>query len=193
MSAAAPDREGPDRDSIIDFLADIFRRRGAENYLGEAVSMSEHMLQAATLAEAEGAPPALVAAALLHDVGHFVSEFPPDAYKQRIDNRHDAAAARLLARFFPPEVVEPIRLHVAAKRYLCAVEPDYRETLSDASVLSLELQGGPMPEAEAAEFADSPHLEAAVRLRRWDDAAKVAGAKTPDFAHFRPVLEAVLA
>jgi phosphonate degradation associated HDIG domain protein len=180
-------------ETIVDFIADIFRRRGAEAYLGEAVSMSEHMRQAAHLAEREGAEEALIAAALLHDIGHFTNEFPEDYIAQRVDNLHEEAGARVLEAFFPPQVVEPVRHHVAAKRYLCKREPSYFATLSPASVKTLELQGGPMSEAEARAFEQHPHLQAIVRVRRWDEAAKAPDRPTPPFEHYAPLLRRVAA
>ena len=107
-----------ERSNIVDFIADIFERRGAESYLGEPVTMSQHMLQGAVLAEREGAPDELVAAALLHDIGHYTSEFGPYSPEDTEDNHHDEAGAKVLEHFFPPVVVECVRLHVAAKRYL---------------------------------------------------------------------------
>lgn len=180
-------------DTVVDLLADIFRRRGADSYLGERVTMSEHMLQAARLAEQAGAPDELVAAALLHDIGHYTSEFPEDALARGIDNHHDTAGARVLEPFFPAAVTDCVRLHVTAKRYLCAVEPGYFDRLSDASVHTLRLQGGPMDEAEATAFAASPGLDDILRIRRWDEAAKEEGKPTPPFDHYEPLLRRVVA
>ncbi|MGF1629018.1 MAG: HD domain-containing protein [Kiloniellaceae bacterium] len=175
-------------DTIVDFIADIFARRGAESYLGEPVTMSQHMLQAALLAEQAAAGEALIAAALLHDIGHYTSEFPPDAQDQGIDNRHNEAGAAVLAPYFPPGVTECIRHHVPAKRYLCATDPDYFARLSPASVLTLKLQGGPMDAAEVADFRRLPNLADVLRVRIWDDEAKVPGRQTPPFAHYAPLL-----
>jgi [1-hydroxy-2-(trimethylamino)ethyl]phosphonate dioxygenase len=186
------ERAAPTRETIVDLIEDIFLRRGAESYLGEQVTMSEHMLQAARLAEAEDGSDAMVAAALLHDIGHYANEFPEDALEQGIDNLHEIAGGRLLEPFFPPEVTEPVRLHVATKRYLCAVDPDYFATLSPASVHTLGLQGGPMSPEEVREFERSPYRDMAVKVRRWDEAAKVKDRPTPPFAHYRPVLERVV-
>lgn len=183
----------PTRDTIVDFLADILRRRGAESYLGESVTMSEHMLQAAHLAEEEGASDELVAAALLHDIGHYTNEFPEDAQDRGIDNRHQISGAAVLEAFFPPAVTECVRQHVDAKRYLCAVDPDYFDRLSEASVLTLKLQGGPMDAAEVEAFRANPRLDAIIRVRIWDDGAKEAGRKTPPFAHYEPLLRRVVA
>jgi len=183
---------GPTPETIVAVLGDIFARRGAESYLGEAVTMSEHMLQCAALAEAEGAAEALVAAALLHDIGHYTSEFPDDALARGIDNRHDEAGAAVLAPFFPEGVTACVRHHVAAKRYLCATDPDYLGRLSPASVHTLALQGGPMSDAEVAAFRRTPHLDAILRVRLWDEAGKAPGAPTPDFAHYAPLLQRVV-
>ncbi len=178
--------------NIVDFIADIFKRRGADSYLGEQVTMSEHMLQAALCAEEAGADDETIAAALLHDIGHYTNEFPEDALAQGIDNHHDAAGARVLQPFFPAEVTEPVRLHVATKRYLCAVDPTYFDRLSPASVHTLNLQGGPMDEAEAAEFARNPYLDLAVRVRKWDEEAKIENHTTPPFEHYAPILQRVV-
>ena len=187
-----PDKQDPGKlnsNNIVELIADIFERRGAESYLGEQVTMSEHMLQCALLAENESAGDALIAAALLHDIGHYTNEFPEDAAAQGIDNHHDAAGAEVLSRWFPDTITDCVRYHVAAKRYLCAVESDYFAKLSPASVDTLRLQGGPMSEAEVADFSQNPNLEAILRVRRWDEAAKVENLDTPDFAHYREVLE----
>lgn len=184
-----PDFTPLDAGNIVAFIADIFHRRGADSYLGEPVTMSEHMLQAALLAEKAQAGDALIAAALLHDIGHYTSEFPPDAQDQGIDNRHNEAGAAVLAPYFPKSVTECVRHHVPAKRYLCATDPDYFARLSEASVLTLKLQGGPMDAEEVAAFRQLPELNDIVRVRVWDDEAKVAGRKTPPFDHYRPLLQ----
>lgn len=193
MTEAPPTETQLNAETVVDLLADIFRRRGADSYLGEDVTMSEHMLQAAQLAEQAGAADEIVAAALLHDIGHYTNEFPEDALARGIDNHHDTAGARVLEPFFPAAVTDCVRLHVTAKRYLCAVEPDYFDRLSDASVHTLRLQGGPMDEAEAAGFAANPRLDDILRVRRWDEAAKEAGKPTPPFDHYEPLLRRVVA
>lgn len=179
-------------DTIVAVIGDILERRGADSYLGEAVSMAQHMLQGAKLAEDEGAPEALVAAALLHDIGHYLNEFGDDYIAQGIDNLHEEAGARVLKPFFPPVIVACVRLHVAAKRYLCATDPSYRAKLSPASVETLKLQGGPMTETEVAAFERQPFCREAVRVRRWDDEAKDPAVTTPPFAHYAPILERVV-
>ena len=177
---------------LIDEIFRVFREQGVGAYLGEPVSMTEHMLQSAYAAEQDDAPPRLVAAALLHDYGHFIYEFPEDAAEHGIDTQHEEVAHAFLSEHFGPEVAEPIRMHVAAKRYLCATDPSYLDELSPASIHSLELQGGPYSSAEVAAFDESPYAEDAVRLRRYDDIGKVAGLETPDLEHYRPVLEAAI-
>ncbi len=178
--------------NIIDEIEALFLTRGEAAYFGEAVSQVEHALQAARLAESENASDALVVAALLHDVGHLVHGLDETIADQGIDGRHEVAGHQWLGSHFGPEVTEPIRLHVAAKRYLCAVEPSYQEGLSPASRKSLELQGGPFRPEEVAAFEANPHWDAAVRLRRWDDAAKIPGWVVPGLEHYRTKLQAAL-
>lgn len=180
------------RAAALDAIAGLFAGEGAGEYLGEEVTMAEHMLQAAAAAEAAGAPDHLVAAALLHDVGHFQGALHGRDLMEGQDNRHSDTGADWLARWFGPEVTEPVRLHVAAKRYLCAVEPDYRQRLSEASEYTLTVQGGPMDERQAAAFAELPGAADAVAVRRWDEQAKTAGAPTPGFEHYRPLLAALM-
>jgi phosphonate degradation associated HDIG domain protein len=177
----------------VDEIAAIFDERGSRAYLGEPVSIAEHMLQTAYAAERDGARPELIAAALLHDVGHLVHELAENSADLGVDTVHEEAGARWLSRAFGPNVVEPVRLHVAAKRYLCATTPAYLEMLSPASVHSLMLQGGRFSTGDADAFAALPHAADAIRVRRWDDVGKVPGEVTPPFDHFRPVLESCLA
>ena len=181
-----------DRETIVPFLADIFARRGAEDYLGEPVTMAEHMLQGAWFAERDGASDELIAAALLHDVGHFTSEFGAYSPDDTQDKHHDDAGAEVLAPFFPSLITECVRLHVAAKRYLCATDPRYHAKLSAASAHTLQLQGGPMTDAEVAVFEANPFFREAVRVRRWDEAGKVAGLPTHSFGHYVPLLQRVV-
>jgi gamma-butyrobetaine dioxygenase len=199
----------------VDRIAELFASAGASDYLGEPVTVSEHLRQAGALAAASGAPAALVAAALLHDVGHLHDAVPSgDAgYSHGVghlresadrpttsgaelmagrDNRHGEAGAAWLAPWFPPAVTEPVRLHVAAKRYLCAVEPDYFGRLSEASVYTLSVQGGPMTGGEARAFESQPYAADAVAVRRWDDLAKDPAVTAPAFGTFRPLLTSLL-
>lgn len=180
------------RDTIVPFLAEIFAKGASQEYLGEPVTIGEHMLQSAALAEDAGAAETTIAAALLHDIGHFTHDFPADAAQQGIDSQHEEAGAQILTRFFPSLVVDCVRHHVDAKRYLCATRPDYFERLSEASVLSLKLQGGPMSDAEASAFAKNPNLEQIIQVRFMDEAAKIPGKPTPNFAYYAPLLQRVV-
>jgi phosphonate degradation associated HDIG domain protein len=177
---------------ILDRIERLFADHGAAAYHGEEVSQLEHALQAAHLAEHDGQPATVIAAALLHDVGHLLHGLGEACATQGIDDRHEELGVRLLAKGFGPEVTEPVRLHVEAKRYLCKTKAMYILGLSLASIRSLELQGGPMSPEEVREFEQNPHFGAAVAVREYDDRAKVVGLATPPFAHFRPYLEASL-
>ncbi len=171
------------KDEVLQEIESLFGTHGQEHY-GEGVSMEQHGLQAAALAAAEGAAETLVLAALLHDVGHFL-ELRDDEYGY---HQHDRSGGDWLAKHFATAVSEPVRLHVAAKRYLCAIEPEYYETLSVASKHSLGKQGGPMSASETAAFADKPFAKEAVRLRRWDDHGKVQGLTIPPLEAYRDLI-----
>jgi phosphonate degradation associated HDIG domain protein len=169
----------------------LFREHGSSQYGREAVTQLEHALQAAFLAERENAEPALIVAALLHDLGHLLHTLPDDAPDQGVDDRHEALAAKWLTKRFGPAIIEPVGLHVEAKRYLSATDPGYHGQLSPPSALSLELQGGPMTEEESRRFEGHRSFAAAVRLRRWDDAAKIVGLATPPIEHFARYIDDV--
>lgn len=175
--------------TIIDEIIELFARRGGDAYFGEPVSQLEHALQTAFHAEQESAADALIAAALMHDIGHLLHKLPEDIADSGIDGRHEQVGAAWLARYFPAAVTEPIRLHVAAKRYLCAVDGEYRDRLSAVSIRSLALQGGPMSDEEVREFEALPYAREGVRLRQWDDLAKVVGLKAPGLPKYKPLLE----
>jgi phosphonate degradation associated HDIG domain protein len=164
---------------VVDEIITLYRERGDAMYFGEPVTQLAHALQAAWLAELDGSDDALVIAALLHDIGHLLHGRDEAIAGRTIDARHERIGATWLARHFDAAVSEPVRLHVAAKRYLCAVERQYLNELSTASVQSLALQGGPLTPAAAHEFEAQPAWRAAVRLRRWDDRAKVVGLAVP--------------
>jgi phosphonate degradation associated HDIG domain protein len=174
-------------DTILDYL-----RAGQQHYGESAVTQLEHAIQCAMLAEREDTGPALVAASLLHDLGHLVNPDDRVAASRGEDGEHETIAADYLARWFSDAVTLPIRLHVAAKRYLTATEPGYAAILSRASVLSLKAQGGPFSPEAARHFASQPGAADAIRLRRWDERAKEAGLTIPALDHFRPCLEASL-
>jgi gamma-butyrobetaine dioxygenase len=189
MTSATPAAQA----DLFAVIGELFAAEGASEYLGEAITQAAHMLQAARLAEEAGAGDGLIAAALLHDVGHFTGAVSGHELMAGTDNRHGDTGAAWLARWLGPEVTEPVRLHVAAKRYLCATEPDYARTLSPASVYTLGVQGGPMSQADCERFSASPYAGDACRLRRWDDAAKDPAALTPPLGHYRPLLERLAA
>ena len=177
----------------IDDIVGLFTTRGQTQYGREAVSQLDHALQCAQLAEQAGESAETIAAALLHDLGHLIAAEQAERADDRQDgdDLHQFIALPFLRSRFPEAVLAPVRMHVAAKRYLCAVEPGYWERLSPASKRSLELQGGAFDGAEAEAFAASPYAAEAVRVRRYDDDAKVPGLAVPDIAHYVPVLEAV--
>jgi phosphonate degradation associated HDIG domain protein len=172
-------------------LLALYHSRGAQAYFGEPVSMAEHGLQAAHFATAEDAPEALVVAALLHNIGHLLEELPDTIEAWTLDARHEEVGARWLAQGFDAAVCEPVRLHVPAKRYLCAIDVGYFARLSAASVHTLRLQGGPMSARERAHFESQPFWQEALRVRRWDDQGKVAGVKTLALSDYAPLIERV--
>ena len=167
----------------IDDVVTLYTDRGGAAY-GEGVTQVEHAVQCALLAQAAAAPPPLVAAALLHDIGHLLGDDDAPGGNAR----HEICGARTLGALFGRAVQTPVALHIAAKRYLCAVEPAYFDGLSDASRASLALQGGPFDAAAAAVFARRPGAAAAIALRRWDDRAKSATPANAAFADFVPLL-----
>jgi len=179
-------------DSLRQELLEIFVGRATRRYGLSGVNQLQHALQAAALAEADNAPPATVLACLLHDVGHMIHHLGENPAGRGIDDVHEQLGANWLAERFGPEVSEPVRLHVAAKRYLCTVEPDYFGKLALDSVRSLKLQGGLMSADEVAAFRANPLHGEAVRLRRFDEAAKDPRAATPDFDHYLYHVEACL-
>jgi len=177
--------------SVAEEVRALYGRLGSAAYFGERVSMTEHGLQAAHFARVQGASDQLVVAALLHDVGHLLEEVPEAIEEWVSDSRHEELGARWLAQRFAAEIAEPVRLHVPAKRYLCAVDPHYFARLSTASVHTLKLQGGPMSAAEVARFEQEPHHREAVRLRQWDDQGKVAGLLTAPLPAYTALIDSL--
>jgi gamma-butyrobetaine dioxygenase len=169
--------------TAVETIGELFAGPGARDHLGEPVPIGEHMLQAGALAEAAGAESPLVAAALLHDIGHLLGED---------EDRHAEVGANWLRQWFGAAVTEPVRLHVPAKRYLCAADAEYLGLLSAESVRTLSLQGGPMTAAEVAAFEALPFFRDAVAVRRWDDQAKDPVVTPPRLAHFASLLEALV-
>ena len=172
--------------NIAELVAQCFATKGDSEYGGENVTQLEHALQCAWLAEQAGATRELVVAALLHDIGHLLHDLPDDAPDHGVDDHHENSGYRFLEKYLPPAVTEPVRQHVAAKRYLCTVDETYQAQLSPPSLLSLKLQGGLMSPDELTEFRSSPFWQDSLQLRRWDDLAKIAALPTPDLQHYLP-------
>lgn len=168
-------------------IVELFRLRGDLPY-GEAVSQTSHALQCAQRAAEDGADAPLIAAALLHDIGHLFNPEPPAPGPDR-DDRHEQIGADRLAAVFGPQVARPVALHVAAKRYLCGRDRAYLEGLSPASRDSLRLQGGPFDAAACARFERVEGWRDALRLRRWDDEGKSTAPPDARFADYLPLLE----
>ena len=175
----------------VEQCIELLKERGHSEYGGEAVTQIEHALQCAMLAEDEGASSPLIVAALLHDIGHLLHALPDDAPEEGIDDNHEELGYRYLRQIYGDAVSEPVRLHVPAKRYLCATDSQYQSQLSEPSLVSLKLQGGPMTNEEVSSFEDNPHSQEAVRLRRWDDIGKVPGLKTPPLEYYVSHLQSV--
>lgn len=175
-------------DDLREALLGIYGSRATARYGLTRINQLQHALQSGALAEQRGEDDEGVVAALLHDIGHMVHDLGENPAGAGVDDLHEALGARWLARWFGDGVVRRVALHVAAKRYLCATDPGYLEKLSDDSVRSLALQGGPMTEAQARAFEREPGWEAAVRLRFIDELAKDPSASPPPFEHFLPAI-----
>jgi phosphonate degradation associated HDIG domain protein len=176
---------------VVAEIVATYHRLGHRNY-GENVTELQHALQCATFAREAGEAPEVIVACLLHDIGHLLHDLGEDIAEQGVDARHERIGANRLDRWFPPEVVEPIRLHAASKRYLCWKEAGYHDALSEASRRSLALQGGPMTAVEAAEFEGHPQFDRAIRVRRYDDLGKVPEMVTPPIEAFMPLMESLV-
>ena len=168
----------------LEDVRQLFVERGGEQYSGESVTQLEHALQTAARAEGEHAGDALVTAALLHDLGHLLHALGYTPSIRGVDDLHQYRALPFLRGLFGDDVLDPIKLHVDAKRYLCATRPNYYDALSEDSKRSLVLQGGVFSADEAQSFIALPGAQGAVRLRVWDDLAKISGASTPSLEHF---------
>jgi phosphonate degradation associated HDIG domain protein len=176
---------------MIDRIIGLYEAKGNREYEGEGVSQLEHALQSAQRAQQAGAPAELVCAALLHDIGHLINDKGETPTLRGVDDLHQYVALPFLRQAFPEAVLGPIRLHVDAKRYLCATRPGYRDALSTDSKRSLELQGGVFSPEEAERFIRQPYAAEGVSVRLWDDAAKIPGAPTPPLEEFEAVLRKV--
>ena len=178
--------------SVADEIFELFRTRGQDAYYGENVSILEHSLQTAWFAHRSSAARCLVVAALVHDIGHLLHGLPENVANQGIDGRHELAGESWLRSRFAPEVTEPVRLHVEAKRYLCYADSGYSGRLSPSSMQSLALQGGVHSGDEAREFERNAYFRDAIALRRWDDAAKIPGLGVPDLGAYRNALDGLV-
>jgi phosphonate degradation associated HDIG domain protein len=176
---------------VVSEILSLLEIKGDRAYEGEGVSQLEHALQSAHRAQQAGAPAELVCAALLHDIGHLLNDKGETPTLRGVDDLHQYVALPFLRRTFPEAVLGPIRLHVDAKRYLCATRPGYREALSADSKRSLELQGGVFSPEEAERFIRQPYAAEGVSVRLWDDAAKIPGAPTPPLAEFEALVRTV--
>ena len=177
--------------SSADEVFELLESGGGEAYFGEPVTVLEHSLQAAWFVQQGGRESTLVAAALLHDLGHLLHSEGEDAATRGLDTQHEELAVAALGDHLPASVLDPIRMHVAAKRYLCFAEPDYLAALSPASVESLALQGGPMTADESEAFLAQPHAREALALRHADDAAKIRGLEVPPLESYRQIVDSL--
>ena len=178
--------------SRVDKILAVYIDKGSNAYGGERINQLEHALQTAMLAEQAGADASLIVASLLHDYGHLIHNFGEDVFKGGIDDRHEILGAENLSAYFGEAVTMPIRMHVEAKRYLCAIDPEYLKLLSPASIWSLKLQGGSFVASKRDEFIKRPFAAEAAKLRRWDESAKIYGLQTLTLDHFRHYVGACL-
>ena len=177
------------KEKIVNYLLDLLETKGADiQYGNENVTQLEHALQCAELAEQNNLPNATIAAALLHDIGHLLYEYEDPIHEGK-DGHHENLGADYLSKYFDEDVTHPIRAHVDSKRYLAGVEEGYYDLLSEASKISLSVQGGPFTKEEAEVFINKPFMREAVEMRRFDDMAKILNKKTPNLEHFRHYLE----
>jgi len=177
--------------SIIDEIFENMRRNKHVEY-GEQVTIVAHSLQTAVFAERDGADDLMIAAAFLHDYGHFIHDLGEDIADQGIDAIHEELGAAALQSYFVPELIEPMRLHVAAKRYLVATDAAYVKNVSPASMLSLKVQGGLFNAEEVREFEANPYYKRALQLRLYDEAGKIPDMEVPDYEYYRPYLKKAL-
>ena len=178
---------------IIEKIRSTFEERGSEQYGTESVTQLQHALQSGQLAEESGAPAPMVTAAMMHDIGHILSAaLLPESCEDDLDDKHELVANGWIKQHFGPEVADPIRLHVIAKRYLCTKYPKYEIQLSPTSLKSYHDQGGPMKPEEMKQFENEPFYQEALELRKWDDQAKAKDKATPSLSHFIPAMESCL-
>jgi phosphonate degradation associated HDIG domain protein len=175
-------------------LFELYEAYGNEPY-GEAVTQTEHALQCAALARAEGASDALITAALFHDVGHLVAGLQngPDFQMDEIDDDHEAVGARVLAPLFGPAVAGPVSMHVTAKRWRCTTDPAYYDRLSEASKMTLKAQGGLLSDEECLRLEEHPGFPDALALRTWDDEGKIERLEVRSLADYEGLVSSLAA
>lgn len=178
-------------DEMIEEILAAFAACGHMDY-GESISMQEHMIQAACIAERNGEDDAVIVATLLHDYGHLVCNMPNNTFLDGVDNYHEEVGAKALEQWFGEDITGAVRLHVDAKRYLCAATPSYMDKLSAASITTLEVQGGPMNEEEMAAFREKSGSKLALKVRVYDDLGKEPGMARPELGHYVPILKACI-
>lgn len=178
-------------DEIVEEILAAFAACGHMDY-GENISMQEHMLQAACIAEQKGEDVAVIVATLLHDYGHLVCNMPNNTFLDGVNNYHEEVGAKALEQWFGEEIVGAVRLHVDAKRYLCAATPTYMDKLSAASITTLGVQGGPMNDEEMAAFREKSGHQIALKVRVYDDMGKEPQMQRPDLVHYVPMLKSAL-
>ena len=176
--------------NIVDKIINKYKSN-KDLYIGEKITISEHMIQTAMLAEQNNSSKSLVCASLLHDYGHFIVDDPDLMVSKSLDGKHENIAYDFLKNYFKPEVVEPIKLHVQAKRYLCR-EKSYWNALSEASKVSLKLQGGVMNDSEAKKFISCKFHDKAILLRKYDDEGKMPNIKTKKIEDYRNLINSQL-
>ena len=175
---------------IVDKIVSNFKNNNSL-YIGESITIAEHMIQSAMMAEKSKSNNNLVCACLLHDYGHFILDNPDELVRKKQDGKHEDIGYEYLKKFFKKEIVEPIKHHVIAKRYL-ARDKKYFDRLSEASVVSLELQGGVLDTKEAKLFENQEFFKEAIMLRKFDEAAKKIGVKIKDIIQYKDLLKASL-
>ena len=176
--------------NVIEKIIDKFQNNKSL-YIGEKVTIAEHMIQSAMMAEKTKSKDTLICSCLLHDYGHFILEDPDALVREKKDGKHEDVGYEYLKKYFKEEIVEPIKNHVLAKRYL-ARDQKYFNLLSPASITSLKLQGGLMSDDEAQTFEKNKYFKDSIKLRRFDEAAKNEGVKIKDIIEYKSLLQASL-
>ena len=174
-------------DLVIEAILNAYAACGHLDY-GEHISMQDHMLQTAHLADCKGENDTVVVASLLHDYGHLICNMPNNTFEDGMDNFHEQLGAKSLENWFGEEIIGAIALHVDAKRYLCSASPGYRDKLSQASITTLAVQGGPMSKQEMFRFREKKGYQMALKVRIYDDQGKDPQMERPELDHYIPML-----